>query len=239
MFSLEEFRKFVRKKNRLGFVLFIFTFFSVGITFSILKLNQYKILFLLLFIAIYLISYNLLTRKIDNNFVKKHSDILSFIFLREFTGDKKYDIQKNFKPNEIEDFIKNLNCQEYSELNKIPSEYFYVKNKNYLILKFDEDYLQHYTRKIKWEDISWKYAFVNNDGIYENLSLEYYDKENERIINSEIITDDIQQKPFHIFILFLLYDLKYGKRLSLSKKNYKKRFPFKFLGLSFRQSPNF
>ena len=232
MFSLEDFAQLERKKNRIGFISFILLFFFISLLFVFLNFKIHQILFLALFVVIYIITYYLLTKKLDNSFIKKNSDVLSYIFLREYTGNNKYDIQSNFTPTEIKNFIDKLNCEEYAKFNKIPTQYFYVKNKNYPILKFEREYLQHYTRKIQWENISWKYAFVNNDGIFEELSLEYFDKENERIVKSKIITNDIKQNPFHVFILFILYDLKYGKRLSLSMKNYKKRFPFKFLGLS-------
>lgn len=234
MFSLEDFAQLERKKSRIGFISFILLFFFISFLFVFLNFKIHQILFLALNVVIYIITYYFLTKRIDNNFVKKNSDILSYIFLREYTGNKKYDIQNNFTPTEINFFINKLNCEEYAKFNKIPTQYYYVKNKSYPVLNFEGEYLQHYTRKIEWKNISWKYAFVNNGGIFEELSLEYFDKEHERTVKSKVITNDIKQNSFHIFILFILYDLKYGKRLSLSKKNYKQRFPFKFLGLSYR-----
>ncbi|MCW3159796.1 hypothetical protein [Chryseobacterium oryctis] len=170
-----------------------------------------------------------MTRNLNRRFEKKHSDIVSYIFYREFYKQKKYDIKRNFTPSEIVNFIQNLDCKSYAEANNISTEYYYVQNNEYPILKFEENYFQHYTRKISWKDLFWKYSFIMNDEVYEFLTTNYTN--NNKEIEEEIITDKISAKSFHIFLLFILYDLKYGQKLSLSRGYYTKKKCFKFLGI--------
>jgi len=230
MFSIEDFGKLEKKKNWIGFFVFIVSFFISVILFLLLNLIQYKILVFVFFILIYLFFNYLITKKINRIFEGKYSDIVSYIFYREFYGKKKYDIKKNFESSEIVNFIQNLDCKSYAEANNIPTEYYYVQNGEYPILKFDENYFQHYTRKISWKDLSWKYTFIMNDGVYEFLTTTYVN--DNTVIKEEIITYKISAKPFHIFLLFILYDLKYGQKLSLSRGYYTKKKYFKFLGIT-------
>lgn len=231
MFSLKEFEKIEKRGNIVTSIAFIVIFFvSVLISLLIFSIFNKEVNNFIFFIIFFVFTY-IFSEKVNKKFTKKHKDVVSYIFLREYTGKGKYDLNKNFTSSEIENFIENLNCKEYAKYNSIPIEYYYTNNKDYLILKFDEEKLLHYTREISWKKINWKYAFVKNDGIYEDLEIEYKN-ENGEVINEKIITDKVTQENFHIFLLFILYDLKYGKRLSLSRINYKKRFPFKILGLS-------
>ncbi|MCU7618600.1 hypothetical protein NZ698_15505 [Chryseobacterium sp. PBS4-4] len=161
-------------------------------------------------------------------YFKDKKNIISYIFFREYFGDKKYNIHDNFTKKEIEEFIENLDCKAFISENKIPSEYFFVKNESYSILKFENEHLKHYTRIIPWEIVSWKYSFQDNEGIEEFLEIEYVNDSNETI-KEEIISDRIKQKTsFHLFLLFVIHDLKYGKRLSLQRDYHmKKRSSFK------------
>ena len=230
MFSLEDFKKLEKKKSWIQFFVFIVSFFTSVFSLALLNLIQYKILVFVFFILMYLFFNYLITKRINRKFEEKYSDIVSYIFFREYYNEKKYDIKKNFTSSEIVNFIENLNCKSYAEANNIPTEFYFVQNNDYLILKFDENYFQHYTRKILWKDLFWKYTFIMNDGVYEFVTTNYVN--NNKVIEEEILTDKISAKPFHIFLLFILYDLKYGKKLSLSRGYYRKKKYFKFLGIT-------
>lgn len=193
----------------------------------IFKLENNKVLFFLSFSIVFLVLNYLFTRKTYGRFLRKNSDIISYIFIREYSGNKRYDVDKHFTSSEIERFIQSLDCEEYIEFNNIPNDFYYKKNHTYQILGFEKENLQHYTRSIPWKNIFWKYSHIKNDGIYEYLSIQYKN-DNGTDIDEEIITDRIFQKNFHIFLLFILHDLKYGNKLSLSKNNYKRKIPFKF-----------
>lgn len=123
----------------------------------------------------------------------------------------------------MKSLLKTLDCEAFIFENKIPSEYSFVKNESYNILKFENEHLKHYTRIIPWEIVSWKYSFQDNEGINEFLEIEYVNESNQTI-KEEIISDRIKQKTsFHLFLLFIIYDLKYGKRLSLKRDYYMKK----------------
>ena len=136
--------------------------------------------------------------------------------------NEKYDIHKNFSKAEIDEFINDLDCEEFILKNNIQTRYSYVKNENYNVLSFEKDYLKHYTRAIPWKIFSWKYSFQDYEGIVEYLEIEYVNERQEKI-KEEIITDKIKQKTsFHFFLLFVIHDLKYGQRLSLHRDYYMK-----------------
>lgn len=232
MLSLKDFFSVNKKQNRIGFLTFVLSFFINVIIMLILGLEKNKFLVFVSTAIIFIVLNHLFTYKLYDRFLSKHSDIISYIFIREYSGNKKYDIDKHFTSSEIESFIQNLDIDEYIEFNNLPTEFYYKRNQNYLILGFEKENLQHYTRSIHWEKIFWKYSHIKNDGIYEYLSIQYQ-SDNGTDIDEEIITGKIFQKNFHIFLLFILHDLKYGKRLSLFKNNYKRKTPFKVLGLSF------
>lgn len=241
MFSLKDFIKLQRKIKIFGSISFVFVlFFAVFVIFSIVTLFDINInrgnekiieIFcnLSLSIVFGFLWYRLVEKKLYANFLKKHSDIVSYIVLQEFTDDKKYSVSKNFSSAEIENFINQLDCVKYAKFNEIPTDYFYTKNSRYLILKFENEFLQHYTRKINWEDLWWDYRFNNNK---EYLSIEYFDKERKETIKEEIITERIKQNPFHIYILFVIYALKYGKKIApFQEKKHKKNSDGNFFAL--------
>ncbi|MCW3167966.1 hypothetical protein OMO38_05435 [Chryseobacterium sp. 09-1422] len=163
-----------------------------------------------------------------NKYFKNKKNLIGYVFYREYFGNEKYDIHKNFSKAEIDEFINDLDCEEFILRNKIQTKYFSVKNENYNVLSFEKDYLKHYTRTIPWKILLWKYSFQDNDGIDEYLEIEYVNERNEKI-KEEIITERIRQKTsFHFFLLFVIYDLKYGQRLSLRRDYYiKHRSSFK------------
>lgn len=162
-------------------------------------------------------------KKISGKYFKNKKDIIGYIFYREYFGQSKFDIHKNFSKEEIEEFIKDLDCKEFILKNKIQSEFSFRKNKDYNILKFEGPHLKHYTREIPWEIISGKYSFQDDDGIEEYLEIEYVNEQGI-VIKEDIITERIRQKTsFHLFLLFVIHDLKYGQRLSLERGYYMKK----------------
>ena len=222
MFLLQDFFKYLKLKNRINTFSFILAFFINSIFIIIFNLTSYKIAWFLGIIIFYLSFVPLLEKVFADKYLKNNKNLVSFIFYREYFGDHKFDVQKNFSEDEIEDFIKRLDCEEFILKNKIPLEYFYVKNKKYNVLSFEKAYLKHYTRRIPWGILSWKYSFQDNDGVDEYLEIEYINEKNETI-KEEILTDRIEQKSsFHFFLLFIIYDLKYGKKLSLHRGFYTK-----------------
>ncbi|MCD9853202.1 hypothetical protein LUD75_00675 [Epilithonimonas sp. JDS] len=232
MFSLKSFYSFTKKESRIGLLTFFLSFFINILMMLIFKFENNKVLIFLSFSIVFLVLNYLFTHKTYGRFLRKHSDIISYIFIREYSGNKRYDVDKHFTSSEIERFIQSLDCEEYIEFNNIPNDFYYKRNHTYQILGFEKENLRHYTRSIPWKNIFWKYSHTNNDGIYEYLSIQYKN-DSGTDIDEEIITDRIFQKNFHIFLLFILHDLKYGNQLSLSKNNYKRKIPFKVLGLSF------
>ena len=228
MFLLQDFSKFIRLKNRINSFAFFLAFVLSVIFLAAFNLTSNPIVWLVSVIIFYFVLVPLLEKIFADKYFKNKKDIIGYIFYREYFGDVKFDIHKNFSKQEIEEFIEDLDCEEFILKNKIPTEYFFVKNENYTILKFESTYLQHYTRKILWENLMWKYCFTDNEGIDEYLETEYVN-ENGESIKEEIITDRIRQKSlFHLFLLFIIYDLKYGKRISLDRGFYmKKKLSFK------------
>ncbi|KQR92540.1 hypothetical protein ASG01_11540 [Chryseobacterium sp. Leaf180] len=222
MFLLQDFSKYLKLRNRINTFSFILAFIINTIFIVLLNLTEYEIAWLAGIIIFYLALVPLLEKVFANKYLKNNKNLLSFIFYREYFNDNKFDIQKNFSKKEIEDFIECFHCEEFILKNKIPLEYSYVKNKNYNVLTFDKAYLKYYTRTISWEVLSWKYSFRDNEGIEEYLEIEY-ENENGIRIKEDIITDRIKQKTsFHLFLLFVIYDLKYGQRLSLDRGYYMK-----------------
>lgn len=223
MFLLQDFFKYLKLKNRINSFSFILAFFTNSIFIIIFNLTSCKIAWFLGIIIFYLSFVPLLEKLFADKYLKSNKNLVSFIFYREYFGGRKFDIQKNFSEKEIQDFIERLDCKEFILKNKIPLEYFYVKNQNYKILSFEKDYLKHYTRRIPWEILSWKYSFYDSEGVNEYLGIEYINENNETI-KEEILTDRIEQKSsFHLFLLFIIYDLKYGKKLSLHRGFYTKQ----------------
>ncbi|MCY0969989.1 hypothetical protein [Chryseobacterium wangxinyae] len=140
-----------------------------------------KIAWFIGIIIFYIALIPLLEKLFAHKYFKDKKNIISYIFFREYFGDRKYNIQDNFSKQEIEEFIKNLDCKAFISENKIPSEYFFVKNESYSILKFENEHLKHYTRIIPWEIVSWKYSFQDNEGIEEFLEIQYVNDSNETI----------------------------------------------------------
>jgi len=223
MFLLQDFFKYLKLKNRINIFSFILAFFINIIFIVLFNLTSYKIAWFIGLIIFYLSFVPLFEKVFAYRYLNNNKNLVSFIFYREYFGDRKFDIQKNFSEKEIEDFIECLDCEEFILKNKIPLEYFFVKNKDYKILSFEKNYLKHYTRIIPWEILSWKYSFYDNEGVNEYLVIEYVNENNETI-KEEILTDRIEQKSsFHLFLLFIIYDLKYGKKLSLNRGFYTKQ----------------
>ncbi len=171
----------------------------------ILGLEKNKFLVFVSAAIIFIVLNHLFTYKLYDRFLSKHSDIISYIFIREYSGNKKYDIDKHFTSSEIENFIQNLDIDDYIEFNNLPTEFYYKRNQNCLILGFEKENLQHYTRSIPWEKIFWKYSHIKNDGIYEYLSIQYK-RDIGTDIDEEIITDKILKKTF-IFFCCLFYTI--------------------------------
>jgi len=228
MFLLQDFSKFIRLKNRINLFSFFLAFIVSVIFVVIFNLTSNPIAWLISLLIFYFVFVPLLEKKIFGKYFKDKKDIIGYIFYREYFGDVKFGIHKNFSKQEIEEFIEDLDCKEFILKNKIESEFSFRKNKDYNILKFEGSHLKHYTREIPWEIISWKYTFQDEDGLEEYLEVEYVNEQGI-IIKEDIITERIRQKTsFHLFLLFVIHDLKYGKRLSLQRGYYmKKKSSFK------------
>lgn len=226
MFSLQDFFKYIRLKNRISHISFFLAFILDVIFLVIFNLASYKIAWIVGVIIFYIALIPVFEKLFAHKYFKDKKNIISYIFFREYFGDRKYNIHENFSKKEIEDFIENLDCEAFISENNIPSEYSFVKNESYSILEFKNVHLKHYTRIIPWEIVSWKYSFRDNEGIEEFLEIEYVNESNETI-KEEIFSDRIKQKTsFHLFLLFVIHDLKYGKRLSLQRDYYMKKRSF-------------
>ena len=79
----------------------------------ILGLEKNKFLVFVSAAIIFIVLNHLFTYKLYDRFLSKHSDIISYIFIREYSGNKKYDIDKHFTSSEIENFIQNLDIDDY------------------------------------------------------------------------------------------------------------------------------
>jgi len=181
MFSLKDFFSISKKENRINILLFFLSFFIIVFILLILGLEKNKFLIFILTPLIYLLLSFTIISRIYKRFLKEHSDIVSYIFLREHTGKSKFDVYKNFTTAEVESFIQNLDCEKYIEFNNLPKEYYYRRNENYKILGFERDNLQLYTRTIPWQNISWKYKLIRNEGTYEYLSIQYKNESGKEI----------------------------------------------------------
>lgn len=228
MFLLQDFSKYIGLKNRISIISFFLAFIVSVIFLAAFNLTSNTIAWFISVLIFYFALVPLFEKIFAQKYFKNKKNLIGYIFYREYFGDLKYDVHKNFSKEEIEEFIKDLDCEEFILKNKIQTEYSFVKNDNYNILKFEKTYLKHYTREIPWDILSWKYSFENNEGIEEYLEIEYVN-EKGIIIKEDIITDRIKQKTsFHLFLLFVIYDLKYGQRLSLHRGyEMKKRSSFK------------
>ena len=222
MFLLQDFFKYLKFKNRINTFSFILAFILSVIFLVVFNLASNKIAWFVSIIIFYLALVPLFEKIFAIKYFKNKKNLIVYIFYREYFGNEKYDIHKNFSKAEIDEFINDLDCEEFILKNNIQTRYSYVKNENYNVLSFEKDYLKHYTRAIPWKIFSWKYSFQDYEGIVEYLEIEYVNERQEKI-KEEIITDKIKQKTsFHFFLLFVIHDLKYGQRLSLHRDYYMK-----------------